>query len=421
MIKELTGLLPPEGMKILLTLFLSFLIGLEREEHHSRDAAYAFGGVRTFPLIGLLGYGLALISRESLLPLAAGFAVVGAFMVLSYRHKLSVEAVAGITTEISGLVTFVLGAIVQRELYWIAATLVVASLLLLELKEGLESLARRLPAEEIVTFTKFLLLAGVILPVVPNKDYTPFAINPFKTWVVVVAVSTVSYASYVLLAWIKARGGVLLSAVLGGAYSSTATTVVLAKRSGAESRPNLYAGAILTASGVMYLRILVLVALFNGDLARLLWAPSLALFAAGALGGVLWSRRGDEGAKADGPPVAPKNPLELRSAFLFALLFLLMLVLTKLAVEYLGAAGVYGLAALMGVSDVDPFILGLAQASGGAEPHAVAATAILVAAASNNVIKGMYALAFADRATGRLALAGMLLLALLGLVPVFFL
>ena len=420
MLKDLAQLLPPEGFKILLTLFLSFLIGLEREEHHSRGSAYAFGGVRTFPLIGLLGYALALLSRDSLFPLAVGFAVVGAFMLLSYRHKLSVEADAGITTEISGLETYVLGAIVQREQFWIAATLVVASLLLLALKEGLESLARKLPAEEIVTFTKFLLLTAVILPVVPNAEYTPFAINPFKTWVVVVAVSTVSYASYVLLVWMKARGGVLLSAVLGGVYSSTATTVVLAKRAASEGRPNLYAGAILTASGVMYLRILILVGLFNGALARLLWAPFLALFAAGLLGGVLWSRRSDGAAKSGDQKPAPRNPLELRAAFLFALLFLLMLVLTKLAVEYLGAGGVYTLAAIMGVSDVDPFILGLTQASGGAEPHAVAAAAILIAAASNNLIKGLYAYAFADRETGRLALAGMVALALLGLVPVFF-
>jgi uncharacterized membrane protein (DUF4010 family) len=420
-LKELTDLLPPEGLKILLTLFLSFLIGLEREEHHSRDAAYAFGGVRTFPLLGLLGYALALLSEGSMLPLAAGFVVVGAFMVFSYRHKLAVEAEAGITTEISGLETYVLGAVVAHELYWIAATLVVVSLLLLELKEGLEGLARKLPAEEIVTFTKFLLLTAVILPVVPDEEYTIFHINPFKTWVVVVAVSTVSYASYVLLVWIKARGGVVLSALLGGVYSSTATTVVLAKRAAAANRPNLYAGAILTASGVMYLRILVLVALFNGALALRLWPSFMALASVGIAGGLLWVRRQDGGPSTPDDGKAPHNPLELRAAFLFAGLFLLMLVLTRLSVQYLGSVGVYVLAAIMGVSDVDPFILGLTQASGGAAPHSVAAAAILIAAASNNVIKGFYAYAFADRKTGVAALAGLSLLALFGLVPLFFL
>ena len=271
MTDKLLQLLPPEGVKIILTLFLCFLIGLEREE--SRWSAqggprYGFGGVRTFPLIGLIGYAMALLSGAQLLPLTVGFAVIGAFLWLSYRHKLETYNEAGVTTEMSGLVTYVVGALVARDQLWIATTLAVLSILLLELKDFLESLSTRIPAEEILTFTKFLLLTFVILPIVPDRNYGPFAINPFKSWLIVVAISGVSYGSYLLEKWAKGNGGLRLAALLGGAYSSTFTTLVMAKHARAAKAPHSYAGGILIASGVMYFRFLALIGFFNMQLMR---------------------------------------------------------------------------------------------------------------------------------------------------------
>ena len=219
---ELYQRLPPEAVKIVLVLFLSFLIGLEREEHKAEGVSYSFGGVRTFPLIGLIGYSIALISGSQLLPLTVGFLVVAAFLLLSYWHKLSsAPETAGVTSEMSGLTTFLVGALVYYGHFWIATTLSVASLLLLDLKAALEKLAVRIAPQEILTFAKFLLLTGVILPVLPNQEFGRFHINPFKTWLVVVAVSAISYGSYVLQKLTKERGGVVLAALLGGAYSST--------------------------------------------------------------------------------------------------------------------------------------------------------------------------------------------------------
>ena len=247
-------------MKILLTLFLCFLIGLEREEHRvAGQQRYSFGGVRTFPLIGLTGYAMALLSGAQLFPLAFGFGVIGAFLWLSYRHKLETYNEAGVTTEVSGLIAYVIGALVSRDQLWIATTIAVISMLLLELKEFLENLTARIPAVEILTFTKFLLLTFVILPVVPNQDYTRFAINPFKSWLIVVAISGVSYGSYLLEKLSQGKGGIRISAVLGGLYSSTFTTVVMAKEAKTTGAPHTYAGAILIASGVMYFRFLALV------------------------------------------------------------------------------------------------------------------------------------------------------------------
>jgi len=417
MLDELLPLVPPDALKIALALALAFFIGLEREEHKQREAAYAFGGVRTYPLIGLVSYALALISTASLLPWTVGFAVVGAFMLLSYRRKLAAEPAGGLTTEISALATYVVGGLVQSEHYWIATTIGVLSVLLLELKKGLEGLTRYVASNEIVTVAKFLVLLVVILPVAPDRDLTRFHLNPFRIWLVVVAVSGVSFGSYVLQRLLKERGGVLLSAVLGGAYSSTVTTVVLARQAKQEHRPNLFAGSILTASGVMYARLVLLLAFFNRALAAELVPAFAVLGLVGGVGGWMVSRRGDGTDARPRQHPENKNPLELRAAFLFALVFVVILVLTNLASETMGRAGLYALAAIMGITDVDPFILGVAQGDAAGGALSIAATAVVIAAASNNVVKAIYAYSFADKTTGLRSAALLLALAALGLVP----
>ncbi len=373
--------------------------------------------MRTFPLIGLIGYSMAVLSGGEILPQALGFAVVGAFLLMSYWHKLASSGFSGITSEMSGLATYLVGALVYHELFWVATTLTVASIVLLELKAGLEDLAKRIEPTDILTFAKFLLLSAVILPLVPNEQFGQFQINPFKTWLVVVAVSAVSYGSYVLQRLTKGQGGILLAALLGGAYSSTVTTLVLARRSMREQQANLFAGGILIASGMMYLRLTVLLALFNRELMNRLALPFLVLAAVALGAGWLWSRRGHAKAAKVVREFEPTNPLEISAAFLFALLFLAMLVATHLAIEYLGATGVYTLAALMGVTDVDPFIMGLTQSTSTPALLQVASAGIVIAAASNNVVKGIYAFALSPRQTGIQSLLFLLGLAALGLIP----
>jgi uncharacterized membrane protein (DUF4010 family) len=413
--------LPAEAVKILLVLFLSFLIGLEREEHKAEAGPYAFGGVRTFPLIGLIGYSIALLSGTQLLPVTLGFLVIGGFLSLSYWHKLSTAEAAGVTSEMSGLATYLVGALVYYEHFWIATTLSVASLLLLELKTRLEKLASRAAPGEILTVAKFLLLTAVILPILPNRELGMFHLNPFKTWLVVVAVSAISYGSYILQKLTKEHGGVVLAAFLGGAYSSTLTTVVISRRAAREQRPHLFAGGILIASGVMYLRLAVLLALFNRQLMSLLIFPFLVLAGLAIAVGWIWSRRPDVRVDPVKREFEPNNPLELLAAFLFALLFLVMLMATQLAVTYMGRAGVNALAAIMGVTDVDPFIMGMTQAAGSLTSLKVAGVAVLIAAASNNLMKGIYAYSLADRETGIESLSLLTALAALGLVPLFWL
>lgn len=170
-----------DWMKLLLVLFLSFLIGLQREEHKATEGYYAFGGVRTFPLIGLIGYLMALLSNGNPLPAALGFVAVAGFFMLSYWHKLAASELAGITTEMTGLATYLVGVLVYRDQFWIATAISVISLLLLELKAALEGIAKRIGSDDLLTFAKFLLLTVVILPLLPNTSFTQYQINPFNT------------------------------------------------------------------------------------------------------------------------------------------------------------------------------------------------------------------------------------------------
>lgn len=421
MLDTLSSLVSPDVFKVFLTLFLSFLIGLEREDHKSNSGDYAFGGIRTFPLIGLTGFALAYLSDESLIPFTAGFLVVGGLMMLSFKHKLSTTKSAGMTSEVAGLTTYVLGALVFYEHYWLSSTIAILGVLLLELKDGLGNLVKKFPRADVVTFTKFLVLTIVILPIVPNQNFGPYEFNPFKMWLIVVAVSTISYGSYLLQLWAKGRGGIALSALLGGAYSSTATTVSLARQSAGISENTAFAGGILMASGVMYLRIVILLALFNPSLPRPLSYYFLFLSAGAICFGWFWisqkmSKQGDASLE-----IKNQNPLALSAACIFAALFVGMLILTYYTLQFAGNAGVVILAAIMGTIDVDPFILGISQSTGQGIDPMISSMGICVAASSNNIMKGIYALFFSRNQTGKKSLIFLIILAVLGLLPLFFL
>ncbi|MDR3607088.1 MAG: MgtC/SapB family protein [Oligoflexia bacterium] len=413
-------LIPADAQKIVLVLLLSFLIGLEHEEHRPAVRAhYLFGGVRTFPLLGILGYTAALISPSYPAILSVGLGAVGALMFLSFQHKLKETPTAGITSEASGMLTFLLGAVIYEEHFWIATTLVVIGVLLLELKTGLEGLAKRIAAAEILTFTKFLLLSAVILPILPDLPLTRFQFNPQKAWLVVVAISGISYAGYTLERLVGDRG-IILSAVLGSAYSSTATTIALSKRSREQRLPRLYSGSILVGSGVMYIRLAILVSIFSTTLRTQLALLLCLLGGAAILFGFLWAKPYAKGPHHAPAAVAEKNPLEVHSALLFAALFLGLFMLTHLILERMGSSGLYGLSFLTGITDVDPFILGLTQSAGQYTPVNTAIIGILIAAASNNLAKGAYALGFSDRETGKLSFTLLAILAAVGIIPIFY-
>lgn len=392
--------LEPQLVGFVVALAIGLLIGIEREEHEPEG----IGGVRTFPMMALAGFLLAVVFPDSVLPFTAGAVVLGGLLAVSHWHSTAAGE-PGLTTEAAAVVTYILGACAARGLYWIAIAAGVVAVILLQEKRRLEGMATRLPSRELRILLRFLLLTGVILPVVPDASYTRFDINPFTIWLVVVAVCGVSYLSYLLQLWIGRHHGLILTGILGGAYSSTVTTVSLARQSRDDSGdPRHYAGAILAATGVMYLRLWVLVRLFAPALGNRLMALFWVLGAVGIVVGVLLGRSGPSTPAEDEEPRPSRNPLEMTTAFAFAGVFLVVLVLTREVAHRFGGAGLLVLAAIMGATDVDPFILGLTQLAAGRLDLMLAALAVVVAAASNNLMKGIYAATFGERRTGRLAL-----------------
>lgn len=408
--------LPPELAGFAITLGLALLIGFEREEKRADDPIGFFGGIRTFPLIGLGGF-LLLETFESPIPFAVGLLVLGGLLGVS--HWASVQhGELGLTTEIAALLTYSLGAAASQNLHWLAIAVGVVAIILLHEKRRLERLAVRIPDEELRTLLRFLLLTAVILPAVPNHAFTPFDINPFKIWLVVAAVSGVSYASYLLQRRFGGRA-LLLSGILGGAYSSTVTTVVLARQSKNGAHPEMaYAGAITAATGVMYIRLWILVFLFAPDLANSLIALFGGLAATAIAIGVALTRFGGRFEPGSAVAQPHANPLEVTSAFAFAGIFTVVLVVTRLVADHFGGTGILVMAAVMGAADVDPFILGITQHVGDSLSLGTAALAVVLAAATNNVMKGVYAFAFGSKTAGRAALATLTGLAALSLAGV---
>lgn len=402
-------LLDPKHLLLLLGLALFF--GLAYEGFYHAAARKPPGGIRTFPLLAVLGAGLYLIEPKQALAFIAGLLVLGLWLFIYYRalvaQRTSVgedDAGDGLVTPVCNFLAYLLGPAALLAPTWFSVGLVVAAVLLVGARERLHSWAYRIPGKEIFTLGQFLILSGIVLPLLPNEPVTSWtAITPYQVWLALVAISALSYGSYLAQRYLPIGGSITVASILGGLYSSTATTVVLARRlHGAESAalPEMKSG-ILLATALMYLRLGVVIALFNLPLARML-APALAvlLFLALALALLL---RGGIQSVATAPMASadrPGNPLELSAATVFALSFVIVSLASTWVKQTIGAAGLLWLAGIVGVTDIDPFVLNLAQGGlSGASPQ-ILVIAVLIAASSNNLLKAAYALGFAGTHRG---------------------
>jgi len=403
----------------LILLALALFFGFAFEEFFGGSAQPVPGGIRTFPLIAFTGAALYLVEPHYLLAFIAGLLVLGWWISLYIGSVIDGkrEAADGpLIIPACTLIAYVLGPITLTQPTWIPVALVVATVLFVGSRKLLHAFVARVPEGEAVTLAQFLLLVGVVLPLLYGAPKIPFTdITPFKVWLALVAVSTLSYASYILQRYVIPEGGVLVTAALGGLYSSTATTVVLARQAHDQGvTPQITAG-IVTATAMMYMRILLVVAIFNTALARPLIAPLLALGVVAAAVAVFFARSAANG-KAT-PSVTPSNPLKLGTAVVFAVLLIAISLVSTWVQAHLGARGVLALAAVVGVTDIDPFVLSLAQGGVASIGLAVSAIAIVIAASSNNILKAVYTVAFARRLPQSLIPAGALaVLCVLGVI-----
>ncbi|BDS08743.1 hypothetical protein NT6N_37830 [Oceaniferula spumae] len=372
-----------------LALGLGLLLGLQREAIKGHRA-----GIRTFPLITLLGAASAALGGWQM---AAALLATAGMLITSAMHPDRKDG-AGFTTEIACLLAFVIGAMLNAGHDGVAILLTGCCMLLLQAKKPLHNFSERLSAEDLKAIAKLTLLALVILPLLPNESYGPYsAINPFKIWMMVVLIVGLSLMAYFVSKFIGAEKGTIAAGVLGGLISSTATTVSFSRR--AKSEKNMPAGLVATvlmiASTIVFARVLFEIAVVSLDQWFELAYPLLAMMGwMAVISVILFIRtRNEKRTKSEHKP-----PSDLPAAVIFGLLYAVVLLGVAAANDHLGLQGVYMVAAVSGLTDMDAITLSSAQLV--ADDKIAVGTAwrsILIGGMANLVFKAAIAIILGPR------------------------
>jgi len=396
-----------------LALLVGLLIGLEREQ--SRPAPYTGrgfpGGIRTYPLFALLGaVGMLLLPAVGPWVVVASLLLLGGLLGLSYWRDTSTGH-TGLTSEASALITFVLGALAASHdviepltrRIWIVSSIAVAVTMLLSRKVELRELSTRVSRDDVVATLKFLLVAVVVFPVLPNEAHGPYgALNPFRIGLMVLLIASISFVGYVAMRLLGHGRGMLVTGAVGGLVSSTAVTLASADR--AKKTPaiaGVSALATVIASTIMFPRILAIVLVVEKSLLTRL-APAMATM---LLVGLAWSAavylRERSSASHQGE-VELSNPFELKSAVQFGAFFVLILIASRWASATFGSSGSYATGVLAGLTDVDAITLSMANmVKAGTIDATVASRTIVLAAVSNTLVKGGMALVLGGLTFGK--------------------
>lgn len=393
--------LPRELVTFLLVTVFSLLIGLsQRKISLKREGETTlFGTDRTFTFIGILGYLLYILAPADYRLFMGGGAVLGLLLGLNYYVKQTQYHVFGVTTIVIALITYCLAPVVMTQPSWFAVMLVVTVLLFTELKHTFTELAQRMKNDEMTTLAKFLAISGIILPMLPDENLIPgINLTPYSIWLATVVVSGISYLSYLLRRYVFHESGILVSGIIGGLYSSTATISVMARKSrtAAPGEAPEYVAAMLMAVSMMFLRFLILIGIFSRETLASIYPYLLGMSLLSA--GVAWYLHRKRPAPVEGQVEAEdsSNPLEFKVALIFALLFVVFTVVTHYTLVYAGTGGLTALSFVSGLSDITPFILNLLQGTGNIPVEVIAACS-LQAIVSNIAVNLCYALFFAGR------------------------
>jgi len=424
-------------LSLLLAIFAGLLIGLERQQNANTDTHEGreiLGGVRTHPLVAIVGACTMLMTRQAgvglLLVVVGGFLM---FLALSYAHDLRTTGSRGLTSEVAILLTFLLGALaaagegvlpVHQKIVVVSSVSVVATLLL-SVKPKLHDLARKASKEDLFATLKFLLVALVILPQLPNQTMGPLdVLNPYKIGLMVVLIAGISFTGFVAVRALGTHQGLGLTGILGGLASSTAVTLSLSGRAKEEPRlVDSFAMAIVLASSIMFLRVLVTVAILAPALVPPLAIPLCAMAGGGFMTSAWLWRNSAAKASTEAGDIQLKNPFELTTAFKFAAFFALVLLGAKAATTYFGEGATYLTGVLAGTTDVDAITLSMTRlAQTGSIRTPVAVTTILLGVASNTLVKAGMAGFAGGWAFGRritIIFIGLLVVGTMGLLVVW--
>jgi len=396
-VSAITSLIPPVLAGFLGTIMLALLIGLELHAYRRRSdgtnllIALGFGTTRTITLIAAFGFVLWTIAP--VLPFCIGFGVIGLLLALDYNKRLH-DGDASLLASMVGLLAYALGPFVMVAPLAAVAALVVVILLVLGEQPEIRKFSDAFPSAEGVTLAKFFILAGLILPLLPNASIFGLAgITYTKVWTAVLVISGISYVGYLAHRYVFPQAGTLLTGLLGGLYSSTAATVVLARAArAAPDQAVLAPAAVIIATAMMYARLLAVILLLGHEDAAASLAIPFGTLLVGSLGVaalLAWRTRGR--VNDAGHAAVSSNPLDLPIAFLFAALFVAFAAITDFVTNHYGANGLHLLSFVVGFSDIDPFILSLLDGKFQVSEAAIV-SAVLIASGSNNLLKAAYAM-----------------------------
>ena len=410
-------MLPDELIwRLSVALAIGLLIGLERG-WKARDAAEGerTAGVRTHALAGLLGgvWGavVAPYGGHGVIALALAFLAFVAVIALFRLREITDEHIYGATTVVAAMLSFALGAfaVIGEPLPAIAGG--VATAALLAAKTALHAWLQRLSWPELRSGLVLLVMSFILLPALPNHPVDPWsAINPFALWLLTVLIAVISFVGYVAVKAVGYRRGLAVAGLAGGLASSTATTAAMARL--APDHPDqvgALAGGAVLANAVMALRVLTILGLINLELGVRLVAPLAGIGLVYLLTGALLVRsERDAGDHANETPLI-NNPLDLATVLKFGLFLALVMVLSRIATHFAGPAGVYAIALLSGMADVDAIALAMGRQGAAEIGLQAAGIAVLLAIASNTVVKTAMGWTLGGRTLGgRLAIASTL-------------
>jgi uncharacterized membrane protein (DUF4010 family) len=378
--------LPKTWIALGIALGIGLLIGMQREWSQHASS----GGIRTFPLIALVGSLSALLARSfGGWILAAGLVAVAAVLLVGRYVALSrdVERGVGITTEIAALTTYGIGAAVMAGHVAVGIVAGGVTAVLLQWQQPLHRFVTLIGEEEFRAITQFVLVALVVLPLLPDQTYGWYGVlNPFRIWLLVVLIMGISLAGYVIYRFLGERSGAVVSGLLGGLVSSTATTVSYARQYGGQAAASVPTALVITlASVAVYPRIGLEIGAVAPELLRHAAVPLAILFVSLIAPAIVMYRQLEENTH-EGIELA--NPAQLRTAIVFAALYALIILTVAAVQDAFGDDAVFVVALVSGLTDVDAVTLSMAELfrRGEIDPD-IAWRATLTATLSNLALK----------------------------------
>lgn len=393
---ELSAVILKNLQGLFVSLGIGLLLGLEREfSKKGEEQDRVFAGVRTFPIVALTGFVCGLLAElYSDLILVTGFIGVFALIALSYQNSRTSDP--GTTTEFSLLMTFLLGTLVYSGRYHLSVSVAVLVTMLLSMKIRLHQIVNLLSRSEVTSILIFVIITALVLPLLPNHDFGKYGIfNPYKIWLIVVIFVSLNFLFYFLEKFLDKKKSILTTGILGGFASSTAAAWFFARQSSnKEGEASLQAAAIVLASSIMFFRLLIWLLLLNQAIFKILLLPVGFFGTTGLLLGYFLTRQPNGKLEIDQSIIQKRNPINLKEALFFTLIFIVVELLVGYADNQFGQTGTFLAAGISGITDIDAITVSMADFGKSNAKEAIAAVAILIAAFSNTLVKFSLCLLF---------------------------